>query len=314
MTSQPLVSIVVISYNQEAYIRQAIQSCLAQTYRHIEVVASDDASTDGTARLIREMAEGDTRIRPFLATTNRGITGNVSHALAQCRGEFVAFMGGDDFLYPEKIELHVQCLLGDDSLNLSYSRCHVYVDDQPAPVRVTAMRAIDDVKDAYELAARFSVEIPGPAPVIRRNAVPGSGFHAPAATASDWLFFIETTYGGRCQLIKEPLAGYRLHGGNIGRVRYSYMGDYVASLRQIEVGYSHDPRLVTAARKSIRRFLLGTLYASLMDANSAATREVVALYRQVFGPSKLEWLASVLQGAFLGRCLKLLKPFLKRVF
>lgn len=71
LTEEPLVSVIVTAYNVEPYIERALDSVCAQTWRHLEIIAVDDGSSDGTGGLLDRYAEKDARIR-VIHTENRG--------------------------------------------------------------------------------------------------------------------------------------------------------------------------------------------------------------------------------------------------
>lgn len=107
MPNNPLVSILLGSYNQKDYIRQALASALNQTYPNIEVVAYDNGSTDGTADILRSYA-GDGRIKLLFSNDNIDQTKSTRSALAHCSGEFISILCGDDYYLPDKIQRQME--------------------------------------------------------------------------------------------------------------------------------------------------------------------------------------------------------------
>lgn len=309
----PLVSIMIICYNQEAYIEAAVLSCMRQTYTNIEIIVADDASTDATVALVAQLAADDERVKLHPALRNRGITGNCQFALEQCRGKYIAILGGDDFLYPEKIAIQVECMEADQEIALSFTQCHIIHGEDLTPVRITADTPRNDISDGYQLAGNFGVEIPGPAPMVRASMVPQAGFRAIAPVASDWLFFIETSRGHKCKLIKTPLAAYRMHGNNIGKKRYNYLGDYCSSYEFIKTEYANDARLVRLAGGALRRYLLGSFYASMIDADRQVSQHIASVYRQSLGGIVVYSLLRLTAKLDLASVLIKLKPLLKKI-
>lgn len=111
----PRVSVLVITYNQRAYLAAALDSALAQETRFpVEIVVGDDASTDGTSDVVRDYAaRHPDRIRPLLHPRNLGGLGkgNFLAVLAACRGEYVAMLEGDDYwTSPHKLQRQVDHL------------------------------------------------------------------------------------------------------------------------------------------------------------------------------------------------------------
>lgn len=311
--SLPLVSIMIICYNQQAYIEAAVLSCMRQTYANIEIIVADDASSDATVALVERLCERDPRVLLFPAERNRGITGNCQFALEQCRGKYIAILGGDDFLYPDKVAVQVACMEADPEIALCFTQCHIIHGDDMTPVRVTAEAKMNDVADGYALAGSFGVEIPGPAPMVRAAMVPAEGFRSIAPVASDWLFFIETSHKHKCKLIKTPLAAYRMHDNNIGKKRYAYLGDYCSSYEFVKNEYASDPQLVRLTRAALRRYLLGSFYASMIDGDPQVSQKIVAVYHESLGGGFTYLLLKLAAKADLSRLFAKLKPLLKKI-
>lgn len=105
-----LVSIIVPTYNHEAFIDETIQSIINQTYKNIEILICDDCSTDNTVDKIKKWSNQDSRVRLLESPQNRGFSHNTNKGFDNVRGEYMALMGGDDIMLPEKIEKQVTFL------------------------------------------------------------------------------------------------------------------------------------------------------------------------------------------------------------
>ncbi|GAK03718.1 probable glycosyl transferase [Geomicrobium sp. JCM 19037] len=99
----PLISVVMPAYNAETYIEQAVESVLAQTYQHLEIIIVNDASTDHTALIVEDMAAQDDRIRICHNEQNRGVSFSRNLAISCATGEWIAFLDSDDAWHHEKI-------------------------------------------------------------------------------------------------------------------------------------------------------------------------------------------------------------------
>jgi glycosyltransferase involved in cell wall biosynthesis len=100
----PLVSVIICTYNQQEFIRDTVQSVITQTYPRVEIIISDDGSTDATPDILRDTAQrypGRTKI--VLSEINTGIPANINRGLAVRTGELVAWLDGDDLMLPRKI-------------------------------------------------------------------------------------------------------------------------------------------------------------------------------------------------------------------
>jgi glycosyltransferase involved in cell wall biosynthesis len=108
----PVLSVLMMTYNHESYIREAVESVLNQNLPFSwELVVGNDASTDRTAEILDEMAAGDARIRVIHHEENMGLHRNYVYLIQQCNGEFVALLEGDDYwIDTEKCLLQVRLL------------------------------------------------------------------------------------------------------------------------------------------------------------------------------------------------------------
>jgi hypothetical protein len=106
-TSQPLVSVLVPSYNGARFLREALDSLLAQTYRNVEIILLDDASADETPEIVREY-EG--RITYVRQPANLGIYDNVNVGIERAKGELIATYHADDIYLPTIVEAQVAFL------------------------------------------------------------------------------------------------------------------------------------------------------------------------------------------------------------
>ncbi len=99
----PLVSIGIPTYNRaDGYLKECIQSAVDQTYPHIEIIVSDNCSTDNTASLVK--AIDDPRIRFFRHSKNIGANNNFNHCLEQARGDYFLLLHDDDLIDPDFVE------------------------------------------------------------------------------------------------------------------------------------------------------------------------------------------------------------------
>jgi len=122
ISSPPRVSIGLCVYNGEQYVRQAINSLLAQTYQEFELIICDNASTDSTRHICQEHAEKDSRIRYFCNPENIGGARNFNRAFELARGEYFMWAAHDDLFAPDFVARAVEVLDSDRSAVLAYSK------------------------------------------------------------------------------------------------------------------------------------------------------------------------------------------------
>ncbi len=102
------VSIVVPVYNNEAYVAHCIQSLTEQTYPELEILVIDDGSTDGSLRIVEQLAARDSRIRVF-HQENSGVAAARNRGIEMATGSYLTFVDGDDYVSPEYISQFLDC-------------------------------------------------------------------------------------------------------------------------------------------------------------------------------------------------------------
>lgn len=108
-TTDPVVSIAMPTYNRaDSYLKEALQSALAQTYRNIEIIVSDNCSSDETEAVVKRFQ--DNRIRYFKQTENIGSKNNINFCLAQARGKYFQLLFDDDVIDPDFLELCIKAI------------------------------------------------------------------------------------------------------------------------------------------------------------------------------------------------------------
>lgn len=123
MKKEPLVSIIIPTYNRGKYILNAIKSCQNQTYPNIEIIIIDDCSTDNTKHIIKSLK--DKRIRYSCNKKNSGAPFTRNRGIKLAKGDFINFLDDDDLLYPNKIELQIKKFKDSHNANLGIVTCHV---------------------------------------------------------------------------------------------------------------------------------------------------------------------------------------------
>src|SRR4051794_12100877 len=103
MRTAPSISVVMSVYNAGAYLRDAVESVLAQTVGDFEFIVIDDGSTDESPHMLRDYASRDPRIR-LTVRENKGLTVTLNEGIDQARGEFVARMDCDDVCVPSRFD------------------------------------------------------------------------------------------------------------------------------------------------------------------------------------------------------------------
>jgi glycosyltransferase involved in cell wall biosynthesis len=114
--NEPLVSIGMPVYNGEKYLRRTLESLLSQTYKNIELIVSDDCSTDSTQQICLSYASADSRLTYYRQPENAGITANFNHLLQLARGDYFMWAAQDDLWEPSYIECCLKEMQADERI------------------------------------------------------------------------------------------------------------------------------------------------------------------------------------------------------
>lgn len=205
----PLVTVVIPTYNYGAYVGQAIESALAQTYPAVEVVVVDDGSTDDTpARLA---AYGD-RIR-VVRQANQGLSAARNAGIAAAAGEFIALLDSDDAFHPRKLELQLRHLARNPAVGLAGT--HHFSDPARMWPAVEADPAVRPVAlDELVLRSPFS---PSSAVFRASCAAAVGGFDAGLRSVEDRDFWIRVGAKSPVAVVAAELTYYRVTPGSMSR-------------------------------------------------------------------------------------------------
>jgi len=212
----PLVSVGIVTFNHKRFIRECIDSVLAQDYERMELVIGDDGSTDGTQEILREyQAKYPHIITLILSRNNQGLTKNCNLVHRRCSGTYVAWVDGDDVVLPGKIGMQVDYMESHPECTISYHNSLIFESDTGKILGYHHNRGSarqGDVKTMF-IYGNFNG---GSACMIRKEKAPKHGFDERIPTSSDWLYWIETlANGGEIHYIDNVLCRYRRHNDNI---------------------------------------------------------------------------------------------------
>jgi glycosyltransferase involved in cell wall biosynthesis len=204
---EPLVSVLVTSYNREAYIADALESVLAQTMTDFELIVSDDASTDRTVAIARSFERRDSRVRVLVNDRNLGQFENRRHAASLACGRYLKYHDSDDVMYRHCLATMVEALEAEPRAGFALSGSH-YWPGGPCPMLLTP-------KLAYEReflgSGLFHL---GPAGAMFRTEVfRDLGGFPIAGVASDYLFWLKACSKVNVLLVASDLFYYRTHPG-----------------------------------------------------------------------------------------------------
>jgi glycosyltransferase involved in cell wall biosynthesis len=218
MIDQPLVSIIIATFNQRDFVSESIDSALNQNYTNIEIIVTDDGSNDGTIEILQEYASNyPNKIKLITSEKNTGITKNGNRGLNVATGEFIAWLGGDDLMMPDKIKKQVEVLISRPD---AVGCCHdAEVFESGSGKIIGLFSELYNGKKGFKEGGIEMWFKPGyfmlPSTIMFRSKFkPTHGFDE-RLLFGDWLFDIEVFKNGKCAVINEVLGKYRRHSHNI---------------------------------------------------------------------------------------------------
>lgn len=205
-----LVSIALCTFNGAKYLKEQLDSLLSQTYRNIEVIASDDASSDDTVAILNEYARRDPRVKVFAHPDNVGLTRNFQRALLLCNGPYIAPSDQDDVWAPEKISKLIAAL---GRRVLAYCDSE-FVDEQGKPLGKRMSDMVWTITTDDPMPFAFANCVSGHAMLFRREVLQ-YGVPVPPHFFYDWWLATVAAALGGIVYHDEPLVRYRQHATNI---------------------------------------------------------------------------------------------------
>lgn len=304
-TSDPLVSIVIPTYNRRHFVADAIESCLSQTYANCELIVVDDGSTDGTADLLRE-TYGDRIVLVAQANQGPGIARN--SGIAAASGEFIHFLDADDQLHRQKIEIGLDAFRSRPHVSVVYTHFQFVASDGETPIETPPFEQYTD--DVFcELLRQTGCRILTSSSMIRAEALGAVGGFAADTdfrSAEDWDLFLRLAMSHSFYGIDKPLVYRRMHDSMISDDRlYGAMGRLKTVRNARHYGWEQCMDRVEFDRKEAARHHVYALYlwqagqakaardhfmrAAALYRPEARQRRLYALYTWLLPPASVDW-------------------------
>ena len=236
--STPLVSIVVTAYNKAPYLKQSVDSVLAQTYPNIECIIINDGSTDNTEEIAQEIVKQNPQIQ-YYAKPNGGISSARNFGNTKAKGEWIQFLDADDWIHEDKIRFQLECLQEFDQEEVlaygDYER--VYVDDNNQIVKRIPHQigklSKQELVDRLLICPDFLADSPFPllqqAMLFKKSIFDKRKFDTKLKACEDRAFVLDLLMEG-FPYVYTPMitAYYRKHADNLTDndllMRESYVG------------------------------------------------------------------------------------------
>lgn len=208
--NERLVSVVLGTYNGEAFLKEQLDSVLAQTYPNIEIIAVDDGSKDATVSILNEYAARDPRIRVYVNEQNLGFIKNFEKGMRLSKGHWISVCDQDDYWFPGKIENMVRGIGDQPMIYCDSLLCGA--DLEPMGKKISDIVHYQSFDDCRQLCV-FS-RMYGHATLVTRELFEKASPFIPEMPHDGWMAFHATLYGGVAYL-PEVLVKYRQHASNV---------------------------------------------------------------------------------------------------
>lgn len=235
LTEMPLVSIIVITYNSSKYVLETLESAKAQTYKNLELIITDDCSTDDTVEVCKSwLNENKARFvntKMVTVKENGGIPANCNRGLKEANGEWIKYIAGDDILLENCLTANVQHVQKSNN-NFVFSLVHT-IDKNSKTYSPKSLGFNMVNKDFFELNSydqykkliEGDVFIPAASSFINKKVIDSFGnFDEEIKLCEDYPMWLKATKNGfQLELMNIVTVSYRTHSQSImNSLNYNY--------------------------------------------------------------------------------------------
>jgi glycosyltransferase involved in cell wall biosynthesis len=216
----PLVSIVLPTYNGSRYIAQSINSCLDQSYKNIELIIVDDCSIDNTPKIVASYT--DKRIKYIRHKINKGLPAALNTGFASSNGEYLTWTSDDNFYDKEAVSV-LAGYLKKEKCDYVYADFYLFRDEDAQNAKIIKLPEADQLKNR---------NVVGPCFMYTKKVKETIGGYDPITSlAEDYDYWIRISKTFSLRRIDVPLYYYRLHGHALSSGRHCETGIAAALVR-----------------------------------------------------------------------------------
>ena len=207
-TNKPLVSIAMCTYNGERFLREQIDSLVAQDYPNLEIIIADDKSTDSTFQILEEYQQRHSNFRVLQNETNLGFVKNFEKVISLCSGEYISLCDQDDIWFPHKVSSLISEI---GSASLIYSKLSM-IDEKGNPISKSLLEK--RLHGTCHLGLLFSNCVTGHASIVRKEtALAALPIPKNIDYHDHWFAFVAAADKG-IKASDQILSLYRIHDTN----------------------------------------------------------------------------------------------------
>lgn len=303
LNTLPKVSIGVITYNHEKFIVDCLNSIKNQTWKNIELIISDDCSTDGTQRIVKDWVEKNQELscEVLLAETNMGIAKNLNKVLKFMDGEYLCFFAGDDLMVPQKIGKQVHLMEANKEAGICFSNMHWFQSETNEILFDHFDWLRRPPKNISEVICDNT--LPSPTFLFRRKSFPENGFDVNYPIMNDYKIGLLMFDKYPACYVPEPLVWYRRHGENL-TVKEFFVSERLRFNKFLKASYGEKFKDAVNKNRAVCTYaLLSSIYSKRRKNTKRDLVILIGLMPYFF--SSLKWSA---------RGFLLIKLVLKKTF
>ena len=219
----PLLTIMMPSYNYGRFLRQAIESILSQDFTDFEFIIVEDGSSDDSPDIIREYMRQDKRIAATFHPQNGGMLERVNEGTALAKGKYIHYLAADDFRYPGFLQKCMNTLQQRPELGMCCSQFH-YGNDEKLLLETCGFESDNSIlflepKVMVDAFYKKNLKIFALAAILKTGLITQyGGFDPKLYYFSDWYLLNEIAFNHPLALIREPLSRFRIHDCNFSNI------------------------------------------------------------------------------------------------
>ncbi len=266
MADQPLVTVIISSFNHAPYIEQSIRSVLEQSYAKVELLVVDDGSTDDSVQRIRALQE--IHGFDFRVQKNQGLTRTLNAAIDRAGGDYIAPFGSDDVMMRDRLSLQMAHIIDKPEVGICAGNIELMqADGSPYPEKRKVEHPFRrmNFEDVFLERKPFAA---APTMLIRKDALAKVGGFNPAIRLEDLYIQLKITHAGYCiDALGVVLARYRKHPTNSYR-NIRFMSE---SILRIYEDYADHP-----AYEEVRCKFINSMLVKASRRDRRLARELIA--------------------------------------
>ena len=263
------VSVLMPSFNYARYLPAAINSVLSQSYADLELIITDDCSTDESREIVEHWRRMDNRVVPVLHQVNHGLARARNSGLAVSSGGFVALCDADDVWLPEKLKTQMECFRAHPELGVVHSDSAII--DGEGNLTGKKFSSLLHRKGQITSGNLFEVLCERnflcvPTVVLRREAIEyAGGFEENLRSLEDWVCWTKVSRKYPFQYVDDTLVQYRIHGAGLSSNPKGMASNRVKAFRFLLDSFSDIP----AELRSKMLYSLGVSHLETSESRDA---------------------------------------------